>query len=444
MAAASTTAEAAGADGAEHIRHTVVPGGLRVVSEHVPGSRSFAVGFFIGTGSRHEAPHLHGISHFLEHVLFKGTRTRAPEQISAAIEEVGGDINAYTAKEHTCFYARVLADDRAIAVDVLTDMLIDSRVRSADVDAERAVILDEIAMHNDDPGEVAHELTCARLLSGSSLERNVIGSNTSVSTLGRRQIASYWRRHYRGPAIVVAAAGHVDHDRLVEALAPFAERIGADTSRPRVPHGPAVAAEPGVLLRQRPQEYAQAVLGFRSPGLYRAAGELDPLRPALDLLALILGGGMSSRLFVEVRERRGLAYSIDAGELVYSDAGTFTVEWGSAPERVPEIAAIVRDVIADVIAGGISDAELVRAHGQMNGQLLLGHETAGARMTRLGTGELLEDYRSLDDVIAGYRAVTTDDVRRAAEAVLGAAPVLSVVGAKVSRPRLTSIIQRWL
>lgn len=431
-------------DADEAILRTTLPGGLRVVSESIPGARSFSVGFFVATGSRHEAPHLHGVSHFLEHVLFKGTKRRAPEEIAAAIEEVGGDINAYTAKEHTCFYAQVLADDRRMAVDVLTDMLGSSQVRSVDVEAERAVIIDEIAMHNDDPGEVAHELATSRLFAGSPLERSVIGTVASIEALERRQIASYWRRHYRGPAMVVAAAGRVDHDRFAEALLPFAEQVGASTSRPRLPSGRSQVTESAVLLHRRPLEHAQAVLGFRSPGLFSAPGQFDSTRPALNLLATILGGGMSSRLFVEVRERRGLAYSIDAGETAYTDAGCVTIEWGSAPERVPEIAAIVRDTIADVITHGVTEPELARAKGQVIGQLLLGLEGTPARMSRLGSGDLMGDTRSLRDILSAYRAVTVVDVQRAAADVLGARPILAVVGAKVSRPRLTTLVQRWL
>lgn len=383
------------------------------------------------------------MSHFLEHVLFKGTRHRGPEDISAAIEEVGGDINAYTAKEHTCFHARVLADDREVAVDVIGDMLSSSVIRSSDVEAERAVILDEIAMHADDPAEVAHELVSARLFTGSPLERNVIGSAASIEALGRRQIASYWRRHYRGPSLVVAAAGKVDHQRLVETLLPFAERVGAHTPGPRPPAGRTRTAEPGVLLLQRPFEHAQAVMGFRSPGLFREPGLLDETRPALNLLALILGGGMSSRLFVEVRERRGLAYSIDASEGAYADAGSFLVEWGSAAERVPEIAGLVRDEIGRVLADGVTGAELRRAKGQVTGQLLLGLEGADSRMSRAGNGELLGDHRTIDEVIGAYAAVTLPDVQAAAQAILSTPPVLTVVGPRVARAKLSRLVDRW-
>lgn len=421
----------------------MLPGGLRVVSEDLPGSRTFAVGFFVATGSRHEAPQLHGVSHFLEHVLFKGTRRRAPEEISAAVEQVGGDLNAYTAKEHTCFHATVLVDDRAVAVDLLSDMLGSSVIRSPDVEAERAVICDEIAMHNDDPADVAHELASARLFAGSPLERSVIGTEASIKGLDRRQITGYWRRHYRGPAIVVAAAGRVNHDRLVEAVAPFDALVGAQRRAPQSRAGRLGPVEPIVIIEQRPLEHAQAELGFRSPGLFSAPGVLDQSRYAINLLCVILGGGMSSRLFQAVRERRGLAYSIEAVEGAYADAGSVTIEWGSAPERVPEIAALIRDEIAQVIDSGVTDAEIARAKGQITGQLLLADEGANARMGRIGAGEMLGDRRGLLEVIEAYRQVSGEEIRAVAAEVFSRAPVLAVVGGKVNRTRVARVVENW-
>lgn len=431
----------AGAD--EAVARTTLPGGLRVVSERLPGSRSTAVGFFVATGSRHEAPQLHGVSHFLEHVLFKGTKRRGAEEISMAVEEVGGDLNAYTAKEHTCFHATVLAEDRDIAVDVLGDMLGSSLIRSGDVEAERAVICDEIALHHDDPAEAAHELLSARLFAGSPLERSVIGTDASIRAMRRRQIADYWRRHYRGPAIVVAAAGVVDHDQLVETVAPFGDLVGSETGAARSPSGRRGPIEPDVLTENRPLERSQVELGFRSPGMFSAPGVLDDSRAALVLLTVILGGGMSSRLFQEVRERRGLAYSIDAGEAAYADAGSVTIEWGSAPDKVPEITALVRDEIFRIVEFGVSEAELARARGQLIGQLLLGDEGASARMGRIGAGELLGDRRGLAEVTQRYQQVTTAEVRSSAVETLSRPPVLAVVGGRVSRPKLTRILENW-
>lgn len=432
-----------GLDADEAVVRTELPGGLRVVSEHLPGSRSFAVGFFVATGSRHEAPHLHGVSHFLEHVLFKGTKRRGAEEISMAVEEVGGDLNAYTAKEHTCFHATVLADDRVIALDVLGDMLGASLIRSRDVESERAVIRDEIALHHDDPAEAAHDLLAARLFAGTPLARSVIGTDASIRAMRRRQIADYWRRHYRGPAIVVAAAGAVHHDQLVDAVAPFAERVGSDTGKAQPPAGKRGPIEPDVLMENRPLERTQVELGFRSPGLFRKPGVLDESRAALNLLTVILGGGMSSRLFQEVRERRGLAYSIDAGELAYADAGSVTVEWGCAPDKVPEITSLVRDEVFRIIEFGVSEAELARARGQLAGQLLLADEGAGARVGRIGTGELLGDRRGLAEVLRAYQRVTAAEVRRSAAETLGQAPVLAAVGGRVSRSKLSRILENW-
>ena len=203
-------------DGA--VRRTVLPGGLQVVTEDIRSTNTYSLGVFAGVGSRHETSRLHGASHFLEHLLFKGTSTRSAEQISAAIEAVGGELNAYTAKEHTCFYARVLHSDAELALDVLTDMITNSLITPEDVDAERAVILDEISMHADDPTELAAEAAAAAIFGKSGLGRSVIGSRGSVASLSRRQIVQHWRRHYRPSSLVVAAAGKVDHDRLVQRL----------------------------------------------------------------------------------------------------------------------------------------------------------------------------------------------------------------------------------
>lgn len=426
----------------------MLPSGLRVVTEHLPGSQSHSLGFFVETGSRHESAKLHGVSHFLEHVLFKGTRRRSPEQISAEIEQVGGEINAYTAREHTCFYARVLDADAPIAADVLVDMMSNSVVRAEDVDFEREVILDEITMHDDDPAEVAHELVTARLFDGLSLGRSVIGSSSSITALTRNQIASYWKRHYRPSTVVVAAAGSVDHDALVEAVRPFDSlpRFAGDEpeSSPRKGSAAPVLDGNPVLTRTRPTEQSIAVLGFPSPGVFTADGRIDQRRYALNLLATALGGGMSSRLFVQVRERRGLAYAIDAFEGAFSDVGTFCVEWGSTPERMPEILSLVEKCIADVVAHGITAEELERARGQVRGQLLLGFEGASARMSRLGSAEMMGDVRSIDDVLAAYDQVTGADVAAVAREFLTVRPVLAVVGPEVNRGKLRTRLDRWL
>lgn len=400
-----------------------MPNGVQVVSEQMRSSRTFSIGIFVRVGSRQESATLHGASHFLEHVLFKGTARRSAEEISAAIESVGGELNAYTAKEHTCFYARVQAFDAELAVDVLTDMMTSSVILGADLEAERAVILDEIAMHGDDPGEVVADLVADELFAGSGLGQPVIGSPGSIAALSRDQVVRHWRRHYRPASLVVAAAGQVDHDRLVEMLGPLDARSGDATLRaPKVtrinPHG-------ALVTRERRLEQCSAVLAFPSTGVF------DDRRYPLGLLSVILGGGMASRLFVEIRERRGLTYGIDAGETTYSDAGLWSVDWQCAPSKLADILTLVRATLDDVAANGVTEVELARAKGQMRGQTVLSYEGPSSRMNRLGSNALLGDDRTLSHVLDCFDAVGPDQIQQEAALVFAQPPVLGLVGPRV-------------
>jgi predicted Zn-dependent peptidase len=418
------------------VRRSVLPSGLRVISEHMAGSRTFSVGFYVAVGSRNETDALHGASHFLEHVLFKGTARRSAEEISAAIESVGGDINAYTTKEYTCFYARVLDVDADLAVDVLTDMLTASKVLTREVDAERAVILDEIAMHADDPGETVQELVTAAIFGDGGLGRPVIGSVESISALSRAQIVRHWRRHYRASSIVVSAAGHVDHDRLVAQLKAIDDLpVGPE---PTAPPATRVAADGGVLTVVRPLEQCTAALALPSPGVF------DDRRYPLGLLSMILGGGMSSRLFVEIRERRGLSYGIDADEIAYSDAGLWSVDWQCAPDKLAEILTLVRSILGDVADHGVTPAELARAKGQMRGQTILSFEGPSSRMGRLGVNTLTHDERTLSELLDRYDSVPAEELQREAAALFEHPPVLAVVGPRVSRRALEALLRDWV
>ncbi|GAA1822540.1 M16 family metallopeptidase [Microlunatus capsulatus] len=405
------------------MRRTTLANGLQVVTEHMPASRTFSLGVFAGVGSRHETPALHGASHFLEHVLFKGTARRTAEEISAAVEAVGGELNAYTTKEYTCFYARVLAADAPLAVDVLTDMITASRITAADLDGERDVIQDEIAMHADDPGEVVQELVADHVFAGSGLGRTVIGSPGSIAALSRDQVVRYWRRHYGPSSLVVAAAGLVDHDRLVEQLAPLDARPSAPALKP--PRPTVVNPRGGLVTAQRRVEQVSAVLAYPSPGLF------DDARYPLGLLSLVVGGGMASRLFVEVRERRGLTYGIDAGETTYSDAGLWSVDWQCAPDKLAPIVDLVRATLAEVAEHGVTEAELARAQGQMRGQTVLSYESPGSRMSRLGGNTVLGDDRTLAEVLDRFDAVDVGQVQAAAAALFAGEPVLGLVGPRV-------------
>ncbi|SEQ14211.1 M16 family metallopeptidase [Microlunatus flavus] len=414
------------------MRRTVLPNGLTVVSETMASSRTFSVGVFAGVGSRHESAARHGASHFLEHVLFKGTKRRTAEQISAAVESRGGELNAYTTKEYTCFYARVLADDGDLAVDVLTDMVTASRVRSADVDAERAVILDEIAMHADDPSEVVSEQVADAVFAGSGLGQMVIGSPASIEAMSRDLVVKHWRQHYRPASMVVAAAGDVDHDRLVEQVAALdAMPVSGPGPRAVVP-APAVS-QPGLVVTRRRIEQVQAVLAYPGPGLF------DDRRYPSGLLAAVLGGGMASRLFVEVRERRGLTYGIDAGETTYSDAGMWSVEFACAPDRLGTILDVVAGQLDQVVEHGVTATELADAKSQMRGQTVLSYESPSSRMGRLGTSALLGDSRPLDEVLERYDAVTPDEIRLEAARLFGQRPTLGLVGPRVP----AAVTRRW-
>jgi predicted Zn-dependent peptidase len=414
----------------------VLRNGLQIVTEDIRSTSTYSLGVFVSVGSRHETPSLHGASHFLEHLLFKGTPNRSAEQISATIESVGGELNAYTAKEHTCFYARVLHSDAELALDVLSDMITHSLITPEDVDAERAVILEEISMHADEPAELAAEAVAVEIFGKSGLGRPIIGSAAAVVALTRRQIVQHWRRHYQPGCLVVAAAGRVDHDRLVERLSVLDAQPSTPAAPPRP--GPSTISRGGGLHMHRlPLEQCSAVLAFPSSGVF------DARRYPLGLLSLIIGGGMASRLFVEVRERRGLTYTIDAGETAYSDAGLWSVEWQCAPGKLAQILELVRATLADVAAHGVTEDELARVKGQMRGQTALSYEGPGSRMSRLGVNAILGDERTLGELLRCFDEVTSDQVRAEAELLFTNPPTLAIAGARVPARRIESVLSQW-
>ena len=408
-------------------RRTLLPGGLRVITEEMPGVRSASIGVWVGVGSVDESSRQHGCSHFLEHLLFKGTARRSAMDISAELDAVGGEFNAFTAKEYTCFHARMLADDLPVAVDVLGDMVTSSRLSAADVEAEREVILDEIAMHEDDPDDVVHDLFAAYAWGEASLARSIAGTASSIAALSRDQVRRFYRRHYRPAAIVVAAAGGIEHDAVVRQVHAAFERGGfLDSDEPPVTPVAvdlARAVRAGEARTSRAFEQVNLVLGYG--GLTRT----DDRRYALGVLNAALGGGTSSRLFQEVREKRGLAYSVFSFASHHADAGLIGVSAGCLPGKVDAVLGTVRHELAQVTADGITEAELVRGQGQLRGGLILGLEDSASRMSRLGKAELVYDeLLSLDEVLARLDAVTLDDVRRLAAELFSGPEVLALVG----------------
>ncbi len=402
----------------------MLPGGVRVVTEQVPGVRSVALGIFVGVGSRDENRRQAGASHYLEHLLFKGTPNRSAFEISSAFDRVGGDVNAYTTKEYTCFHAKVLDDDLPMAAQVLTDMVTSSLLAPGEVELERGVILEEIAAAADEPSDVAHELFARALFGDHPLGRPILGSEQSVRALSRTAVASYWRRGYTPDRLVIAAAGNVGHDDLLRRLEPALAAPGAPSVRP-APAGrrpPGRTAEP-VLLANRRTEQANLVYGVR--GLPRR----DEREWVMSVLSSALGGGMSSRLFQEIREKRGLAYSVYAFDAGYRDTGMFAISVGCQPRRAPQVLEILRDELADVAANGLRPGELELGRGQVRGALLLGQEDTHDRMTRVGKGELL--YGSVlpvEEMLRRLDAVDGAAVRSLAAELLTAPKAVAGVG----------------
>ncbi|WP_129265795.1 pitrilysin family protein [Streptomyces sp. M3] len=417
-----------GSNGIGTVRRTVLPGGLRVVTETLPSVRSATFGIWANVGSRDETPTLNGATHYLEHLLFKGTAKRSALDISSAIDAVGGEMNAFTAKEYTCYYARVLDTDLPLAIDVVCDMLTGSLIAPEDVDAERGVILEEIAMTEDDPGDCVHDLFAHTMLGDTPLGRPVLGTVDTINALNRGQIARFYKKHYDPTHLVVAAAGNVDHATVVRQVRKAFERAGALGRTDAVPTAPREGSRTlrptgRVELLNRKTEQAHVVLGM--PGLART----DERRWALGVLNTALGGGMSSRLFQEVREKRGLAYSVYSYTSGFADCGLFGVYAGCRPSQVHDVLKICRDELDRAATDGLDDEEISRAVGQLAGSTVLGLEDTGALMNRIGKSELCwGEQMSVDDMLAKIAAVTPDEVRAVAADVLGQRPSLSVIG----------------
>ncbi|MGV9762321.1 MULTISPECIES: M16 family metallopeptidase [Micromonospora] len=410
------------------VRRTVLPSGLRVLTEAVPAMRSVSFGIWVAVGSRDETGSQAGAAHFLEHLLFKGTNKRSALEISAQIEAVGGETNAFTTKEYTCYYARVLDEDLPLAIDVMCDLVADSVLTAADVETERGVILEEIAMHDDEPGDEVHDLFARAVYGDHPLGRLISGTEETVTPMTRRQIQGFYRRRYTAPQIVIAAAGNLDHAAVVKLVRQALRGTPLDTDPASpAPHRratPTVRTKPATTLVE-PKETEQAHVILGCPGIDRT----DERRFALGVLNNVLGGGMSSRLFQEIREQRGLAYSVYSYASQYADSGVFAVYAGCAPGKVDEVLDLTRAELARVAAEGITEAELARGKGMSKGSFVLGLEDTGSRMSRLAKGELLYgNLMPVDDLLARVDAVTLADVNALAAELLSRPMSLAVVG----------------
>ena len=406
----------------EGIRRSALDSGLRVVTEALPELRSVTIGAWVGTGSRDETDVQSGASHFLEHLLFKGTPDRSAREIAEAVESVGGEMNAFTGQEETVFYVRVPDAYLDVAVEILTDVLWHPAFRSDEVDSERQVILEEIGMRDDTPDDLVHDLFAGALFPGHALGRSVLGTDSSIETMPRDDIAAYHAAHYRPSNIVIAAAGNLTHDDLVDRLS---ARVGVlDGDRPRRAADGLADPKPVVVI-ERPTEQAHVVVGMR------ALPQLDPDRYALTVMNQALGGGMSSRLFQEVREERGLAYSVFSYRGAFADTGLLAVYAGTSPERVQETLEVIDAQLDRLVTdGGLPARELDAAKGHLKGSIAMSLETSSSRMRRLGRAELIDgEIPSLDEIVARIDAVGSDDVARVVDRVIADHPrTLATVG----------------
>jgi predicted Zn-dependent peptidase len=418
------------ASGGSRVRRTILPSGVRILSEQVPGSQSATVGFWVAVGSRDEVPVTYGSTHFLEHLLFKGTSSRTALDIAVSFDSVGGEHNAMTAKEYTCYYAKVRDLDLPMAVRVLADMFTSSLLDPDEFESERGVILEELAMADDDPSDVVSERFFEAVFGGHALGRPIGGNPAAISAVTREAVWEHYRANYRPQDLVISVAGAVDHDELVgwtiSALeaAHWNLHLPAQPVARRDPSFEVIDRGSPLVVVDRPLEQANLLLGV--PGVHAA----DDRRPALTVLNSVLGGGMSSRLFQEIREKRGLAYSVYSFAASYSDAGVLGLYAGCSPKRASEVAGLLVDEFRRLAEGGITADELARAQGQLGGASALALEDSDTRMTRLGRSELTTgEFADLDETLRRIASVTVDAVRDLAEELASRPLSIAAVGA---------------
>ena len=408
-------------DSGSTVTRSVLDNGLRIITQKIPATRSLALSWWVGAGSRDEDQDSAGSTHFLEHLLFKGTARRSAFDIAQAFDAVGGESNAETGKEHTNYWARVLSDDTAMAIDVLGDMISGSLIDPVEFETERGVILDELAMSEDNPPEVVHEAYQLAVFGDSSLGRPVGGSQETMRSVRRDDVWDYYQRIYAPSSLIIAAAGDVNHDEIVEKVChslsgAWSEELSrAQSPRPRRSTQMTESNEyqPERVTRYRHIEQAHVIVG----GPSMRAG--DDRRPVMSVLLSILGGSMSSRLFQEIREKRGLAYTTYAFDSAYSNAGAWGMYAGTSPERITEVEKLMLGELEKLAIYGPSEEELIRVRGQLRGGMALGLEDTLSRMSRLGRSELNGRYFTVDAALARIERVQAEDVRALAEELAG-------------------------
>lgn len=384
---------------------SVLPNGIRIVSETIPYVKSVTLGVWVGTGSRSEQKYNHGISHFIEHLMFKGTTSRSAKDIAEAVDAVGGQLNAFTAKEHTCYYAKVLDTHADLAMDMLSDMLLSSKFDEEDINRERGVVLEEVKMYEDSPDELVHDIHLSRVWQGNALGRNILGDTESINGFDRKLVMEYYQQFYTPDNMVVAAAGNITHEALAELVQKY---FGAFSGKKQKAATVQPVLRPMRTVQNKETEQVHLCIGtisvpYHSPDIY-----------TLHILNNILGGGISSRLFQSVREERGLAYSIYSYQSNYSDAGLFNVYAGTRPANAKQVTELILKNIVDLRDKPVNMKELTRNKEQLKGSILLGLESSSSRMSRVGKMEINGRYLTIDEVVARIEKVTPDDLQRLA------------------------------
>jgi len=388
------------------VTREVLDTGLRLITETMPHVRSVSLGVWLTRGSRHESLDRSGIAHFVEHMLFKGTGTRTAEDIAQAIDSIGGQLDAFTAKEYASYYIKVLDEHLPMAVDLLSDIVMNPNFAVDDLEKEKKVILEEIKMVEDTPDDLVHELFTQHFWEGHALGRPILGSKESVESFTAEILRQYFRTSYVAPNLIVSAAGNVEHAKVRDLIARAFEKLPS-TRAPFEDETPRVI--PQVVIRSKELEQSHVVLGTSSYPQNHAD------RYVSYIMNTVLGGSMSSRLFQNVREKRGLAYAVFSGLSAYRDAGNITIYAGCANEAVPEVVDLCVEELRGMKQSPVPDAELRRAKDHLKGSLMLSLENTASRMSHLARQEIyFERHFGLDETLAGVERVTPDDVARVA------------------------------
>ena len=394
--------------------------GLRVMIESIPGVRSVSFGIWVKTGSRYEDLDNNGVSHFIEHMLFKGTQRHSAKDIADRFDGIGGNVNAFTSKEYTCYYAKVLDEHLPIAVAILSDMFFNSQLADEELAKEKNVILEEISMYEDTPDDTVHDLASSAAYDGHPLAYSILGTVERLNAMGSSDLRKYMSERYRIDNTVISIAGNVGED----VLALLEEHFGQFDVRGSEQAVTAASFRSNALFHRKKTEQNHLCLTF--PG----CSIQEPNLYAMILLNNTIGGGMSSRLFQEIREKRGLAYSVYSYHTSYADSGLFTVYAGTAPKQTQDVYDLTMEMLSDVAAKGLSEAEISRGKEQLKGNLILSLESTSSRMNRIGKNELmLGRHYSLDDMLARIDRVTLDDVNDIIKNMMQQPCAVALVGA---------------